>query len=300
VKLEVAVAKAMGIAVKRRFFIHESVGLVAGFELVDGRRVAAKAHPPMFSRRYLTASVALQHTLFDAALPVIASLGDPFAFGDRFVTLHRWLSAPSATIETDPTASAEMLRRLIAVATEAMPDDLHPHPFRRLPGERYGRPHSALFNFATTNDGADWIDAYADLAAAALDAADAPHVVGHSDWAARNVVVADGVVRAIFDLDSLCMGFEEWFVGAAALTWATTGDTGSPGLRSFDEIDEFVRAYGNADLDERMVAAAALETLAYLARCEHSLARTRWRREWARPHLRRIGPDLRVRIAPGS
>jgi hypothetical protein len=297
VKLEFAVAKAMGIAVKRRFFIHESVGLVAGFELVDGRRVAAKVHPPMFSRRYLTAAVSLQHTLFDAGLPVIASLGDPFAFGDRFVTLHRWLPvlAPS-TAETNPSASAEMLRRLITVASEAMSDGLKPHPLRRTASQRYGRPHSEVFNFATTNDGAEWIDTYADVAAAALDAADTRRVVGHSDWAARNVVVANGAVRAIFDLDSMCFGFEEWFVGSAALTWATTGDANSPGLRSLDGIDEFVAAYGAAHLDSRLVAAAALETLAYLARCEHSLARTRWRREWARPHLREIGPELRSRI----
>jgi hypothetical protein len=298
VKLEAAVARAMHIAVKRRFFIHESVGLVAGFELVDGRRIAAKVHPPMFSRRYLSAAVDVQNALVEAGLPVVASLGDPFAFGDRFVTLHRWLAAPSPSMaETGPAASAEMLRRLIAVANETRPDGLHPHPLRRAEGERYGRPHSELFNFATTNDGAEWIDAYADVAAAALDAAGATPVVGHSDWAARNVVVTDGAVRAIFDLDSLSVGFEEWFVGSAALMWATTGDTNSPGLRTVVGIDDFVRAYGDADLDRRLVAAAALETLAYLARCEHSLARTRWRREWSRPHLRAIGPDLVSRIA---
>jgi hypothetical protein len=288
----------MHIAVKRRFFIHESVGLVAGFELVDGRRIAAKVHPPMFSRRYLTAAVAVQNALDNAGLPVVVSLDQPFAFGDRFVTLHRWLAAPSPSMtETEPMASAEMLRRFITVASEAMPDGLHPHPLRRAAGERYGRPHSSLFNFATTNDGADWIDAYADVAAAALDAAEATPVVGHSDWAARNVVVTDGVVRAIFDLDSVCVGLEEWFVGSAALTWATTGDTNSPGLRSIDGIDDFVRAYGHADLDATLTAAATLETLAYLARCEHSLARTRWRREWARQHLREIGPELRSRTA---
>jgi hypothetical protein len=291
----------MDVAVKRRFYFHESIGVVAGFELVDGRRIAAKVHPPTFSRRYLAATVAAQRSLLDAGLPVAASLGEPFAFGDRFVTLHKWLPAPPpAMIATDPTASAEMLHRLIRVATGEALDGLHPHPFRRPAGERYGRPHSALFDFAATSDDAEWIDAYADVAAAALDAVDAKHVVGHSDWAARNVVVANDAVRAVFDLDSLCVGFEEWFVGAAALTWASTGDTGSPGLRSFNEIDEFVRSYENPDLDPRVIGAAALETLSYLARCEHSLAGTRWRREWARPHLRRIGPDLRVRIALGS
>jgi hypothetical protein len=297
VKLEVAVARAVGVAVKRRFFFHESVGVVAGFELVDGRRIAAKVHPPIFSRRYLAATVAAQHVLFDAGVPVAASLADPFAFGDRFVTLHKWLPAPlPAMVEADPTASAEMLRRLTTVATGAALDGLHRHPFRRPAGERYGRPHSDLFDFATTSDGADWIDAYADLAASTLDAADKPHVVGHSDWAARNVVSAGGGVQAVFDLDSLCVGFEEWFVGAAALTWATTGDTNAPGLRSPSGIDEFVRAYGATELDQRLVAAAALETLAYMARCEHSLAQTRWRRSWACPHLRKIGPELRASV----
>jgi hypothetical protein len=297
VKLEVAVGRAIGVVVKRRFFIHESVGLVAGFELLDGRRIAAKVHPPMFTRRYLTASLAVQRALVDARLPVAGSLGDPFAFGDRFVTMHRWLPASTPSVaETDPTASASMLRRVTEVASAANADGLDPHPLRRAAGNRYGRPHSDLFNFANTSDGAEWIDTYADAAARALDAAEANKVVGHSDWAARNVVVSHGVVQAIFDLDSVCVGFEEWFVGAAALAWATTGDTGSAGLRSTTEIDDFVRVYANPDLDHVLVAAAALETLAYLARCEHSLARTRWRREWARPHLRAIGPDLVARL----
>jgi hypothetical protein len=296
VKLEVAVARAIGVAVKRRFFFHESVGVVAGFELADGRRIAAKAHPPTFTRRYLAATVAAQHVLLGAGVPVAASLGEPFAFGDRFVTLHKWLPAPPPAIEeADPTASAEMLRRLITVATGAALDGLYPHPFRRSAGERYGRPHNDLFDFDTTSDGAEWIDAYADVAASALDAGAAPHVVGHSDWAARNVVTAGGVVRAVFDLDSLCVASEEWFVGSSALTWATTGDTNAPGLRSIDGIDEFVRAYGASELDQRLVAAAALETLAYMARCEHSLARTRWRRSWAIPHMRECGPELRAR-----
>jgi hypothetical protein len=297
VKLESAVARAIGVAVKRRFFTHESIGLVAGFELADGRRIAAKVHPPMFSRRYLAATVTLQRSLLDAGLPVAASLCDPVAFGDRFVTLHRWLPVPPPLVaETAPTASAVMLRRFILVATEAMPDGLYPHPLRRTAGDRYGHPHSDLFDFATTNEGAEWIDAYADLAATALDAADVNHVVGHSDWAARNVVIGNGAVRAIFDLDSLCLGSEEWFVGSSALTWATTGDTNAPGLRSTDGIDRFVRAYEGTDLDRHLIAAAALETLAYMARCEHSIARTRWRREWACPHLRAFGPELRSRI----
>jgi hypothetical protein len=293
VKLDDAVRRRLGVAITRRFFTQESVGLVVGFELADGRRIAAKVHPPTFGRRYLDGSVALQQALFDAGLPVAASLGAPFPFGDRYVTLHRWLPTPKSTDgDRDPMASAEMLRRLITVGTAAAPDGLHPHPFHRPVGERYGRSHSDLFDFAATNDGAEWIDEYATVAAASLDAADTTHVVGHIDWAARNVVVANGAVQAIFDLDSACWGPEERFVGAAALTWAATGDSTSPGLRSVEEIAEFSGAYGDGDLDRRLVAAAALETLAYTARCEHSLARTRWRRDEAARHLRAIGPEL--------
>jgi hypothetical protein len=297
VKLEVAVGRAIGVAVKRRFFWHESIGVVAGFELADGRRIAAKAHPPSFTRRYLEATVVAQSVLAGTGLPVARSVGRPFAWGDRFVTLHQWLGvAVSAPVPSDIGPSAEALRKLVTSLSDEPRPDLGLLPLFRRAGDRYGPPHDTIFDFVGTAVGAEWIDEYADIAAKSLDGKVMPLVVGHNDWAARNVVVVHGETKAIFDLDSLCLSIEERIVGSAAVTWATTGETSSPFLSDTAGIDAFVRSYANDSLDGRLVAAGALENLAYQARCEHALDRTKWRRRQTRDHLRRVGPELRARI----
>ncbi len=177
--------------------------------------------------------------------------------------------------------SAAGLARQIAVCRDvpAPPElaELADHPLRPPVEGLYGEPHSPLFDFESTAQGAEWIDALASRASAGRDADERAPVVAHMDWSARNVRLDDDGLLAVYDWDSVALVTESTAVGQAAATWSVTADPGGTEFPTLSDIVGFVVDYEEAAgsrLDEvqwRAAGASAAWVLAYTARCEHSL-----------------------------
>jgi len=150
---------------------------------------------------------------------------------------------------------------------------LDEHPMRARRG-LYPPPHSTLFDFEATAAGAEWIDAIARDALAVLDTEDAPEVLAHTDWSARNVRFGSASLVAVYDWESVSLTTEARAVGVAAATWRSLGELHDPGP-TVEEIDAYLDAYAEArplSAEQRRIAAAkVVHGLAYTARCEHSL-----------------------------
>jgi len=181
--------------------------------------------------------------------------------------------------ERELLVSAEGLSRLVTLAAE-LPSDvvtgLAAHPLRTPEGELYPEPHSPLFDFQATAEGAEWIDDLARQALALRDGDTTAPVVAHTDWSARNVRVWPDGIRAVYDADSLALVPESTTAGIAAATWSAFGEAGEAIAPSPEEAAAWVRAYVAAGRplsveQRRSAGGAALHTLAYTARCEHAV-----------------------------
>src|SRR6185437_14705744 len=144
----------------------------------------------------------------------------------------------------------------------------------------YGEPHSPHFDFEGTAEGAEWIDAVARRAAAGREADRTRAVVSHTDWSARNVRLDEERLRAVYDWDSAAYVEESTAIGQAAITWCVTGEAGGTTFPSADGGARFIGVYEHAagrvlsEQQHRAAGSAAAYTLAYTARCEHSLEAT--------------------------
>jgi hypothetical protein len=275
-----------------------SVGSVTGIGLTDGRRVVVKAFPPRYGRRFLGAVGQVQDALVADGLPCARRLAGPEPVGRGLATVEAFLDdpgQPSAFGPDEQRASARGLARLIEVAPRV--DGLEEHPLRTEDGELYPEPHSPLFDFDATAAGAEWIDALAEVARPCLRLGRL--VVGHTDWAARNVrLSADGVL-AIYDVDSIALAPLAAVVGQAAVCWRATGDSGEATAPGVAEVDEWMRELPIelSDEERRAVDANVLYHLAYSSRCEHAIDPDGRRHLRARPTLRSAGPILADRLS---
>ena len=270
----------LGSPVAEQLFRVSSVGLVAGVRLADGRRVVVKAHQPRESRARLQAVHNLQSDLFRAGVPCPEPLVPPRALGLGFATAQTLIDRGEVRDTHDPTC-----RRLIA---EALASHLELTRSLACPAALAGgwslythgslwpqRAHCAMFDFAATRAGAEWIDA---LAAQAKPLAQAPSrtITGHADWSGKHFRFADGQITAIYDWDSLAVCSEAAIVGNAAMTFTTNFDL--PDVRRAPtpaEMGAFIDEYQAARsapltvAERRQIAACALFLGAYTARCEH-------------------------------
>jgi aminoglycoside phosphotransferase (APT) family kinase protein len=151
------------------------------------------------------------------------------------------------------------------------------HPLRTPDDRLYPVPHSPLFDFERTAAGAEWIDDFARRAVLVREQDDGPVVVAHTDWSARNVRFDERDLLAVYDWDSLASVRESTAVGQAAMTWSVTADPGGTEFPEMDDVlafmDEYCQRPGRSLGPDQIRAAraAAIYTLAYTARCEHSL-----------------------------
>jgi hypothetical protein len=266
-------------------FYRSSVGCVIGVELADGERLVLKAYQQRWPKPFLDAVGTVQRHLagqgFPCAAPVLAAT--PLPNRPNLVITETWLADPGMTALSGARAqaiSAQGLARQIDLCRGL--DDLPglaQHP-QAAPAEGlYPEPHSPLFDFAGTAQGADWIDAFAALGREQRGVDDAPVIVAHTDWSARNVRIADDLL-AVYDWDSLALVSESTAVGQAAATWSVTSEPGGSDFPSASQIAEFIHCYEHAvgrslsDAQWRAAGGSATSLLAYIARCEHALAVT--------------------------
>jgi hypothetical protein len=265
-------------------FYGASAGCVLGVRLADGAEAVIKSYQARWDGSFLRAVQSVQTHVARRGMPCATPLRGPAPIvpgRPNLAVVESFLPDPGLrpySSRAERRVSAAGLARQIAVCRElATPAALADHPLRRPTDGLYPEPHSPLFDFAGTAEGAGWIDALATRAVEVRDADDRPPVVAHSDWAARNVRLDDRRLLAVYDWDSVALVPESTALGQAAATWSVTADPGGTEFPSVADIGGFIGDYEEAagyrlaDEQWRAAGAAAAYLLAYTSRCEHSL-----------------------------
>ena len=285
-----AVAEHGGTAVSSVEFLAVSVGVVLGCRLDDGRGVVLKAFRPSVARRAIEAGQHAQHLALEAGLAAPRPLAPPFDLGTGLATLESLLLDGERGDVRPPPVRLNLaggLQRLVAVLAPMRSDPGLDRPDRALltaEGSPYAAPHSSLFDFDATADGAAWID---DAAWEALDvlgsALSDRSAVVHSDWRAENVRMGPGGVAAVYDWDSLQAGDEAALVGGVARAFSTDWTQSDPMIPTVADMLGFVDDYQScrpapfSPDEKRRMRAGIVHALAYSARCEHALGdRATW------------------------
>lgn len=282
--LDASCLQLLGARVRGALFYQSSIGAVAGVELDDGRRVVLKAYQPDRSAERLREVVRLQRWLSQRGClaPAVLAGPEPLARGQLVIEEH--VDRGQARSAHDPAirrAIARSLYELSATLAPLLPScSLDPHSLAQLPPERlWPTPHSKLFDFEATREGAEEIDALARLARARR-APVGQLVLGHSDWRAEHLRFEGERVVAAFDWDSLCKSHEPELVGfiahAFCADWSRPDNVQAPTLaeaRAF--VSEYEAARGGAfSPDERRALGAAFAySVAYTSRCGHAFGK---------------------------
>ena len=267
-----------GAALVRCFFCRFSVGGAFGLELADGGSVVLKAYPPNRPRDFVEAATRAQRHLAACGFPCPRPLVEPAPFGEGFGVLEEFLDVGAEPDPHEPAVRREMARTLAWLVELAEPF----HDVEALASgfSTYGEndlwpaPHNVLFDFDATGAGAEWIDRLALEARTIVDAAAARRVVGHGDWSAKHFRFENGIVRVVYDWDSLKLEKETVLVGGAAATFTDRDDQVSPTLeQSLAFVDDYEAARGSvfSPAERRAVGAAITYALAYTSRCEHAV-----------------------------
>ena len=294
----------LGSSVREALFYGSSAGCVAGVELHDGQRVVIKAYQSQWGRPFLSAVRRIQERLSRAQFPCPVPIFGPEFAGPALATVEEFVSDPGMRTfaEDEMALSAGGLARQVALCRGLSEPDLGRHPLRASTGELYPQPHNPIFDFSLREEDAGWIDQLARAAKADRAVDDSRPTVVHTDWAARNIRLADGELAVAYDWDSLAEVTESVAVGQAAATWRSTGEATDPIAPGPDEVEAYLSAYEAASnqvftVEQRKSGmASALWVLAYTARCEHALeAATGKRVERARARLTDDGRAYLVR-----
>lgn len=274
----------LGARVVACAFYEASVGLVAGVEFADGRRIAVKAHRPGVDANHLLAAHRVQAALAERGFPCPRPVCPPHPLGRGLATAEELLDEGDRRDAHDPEirrAMAGNLARLVALAEDLRSTSGLRRGFLSRPDalrELWPEPHSRLFDFRGTATGAEWIDEHARRARAVLsEVARGRPVVGHIDWSVKHFRFVGSRARVIYDWDSLRLEPEPAIVGEAARGFTMTWYLDVAVIPSVEEARAFVAEYEEArgrrfgSAERRQLGAAAAYALAYTARCEACL-----------------------------
>jgi hypothetical protein len=289
-------------------FYVASAGCVLGIHLESGEDIVVKVFQDRWGASLLSAVQAAQELVAAGGIPCALPLSAPARFAadrNNLALVETWLPDPGmlpGRSSRGRRISAGGLARQITLCSGMASDErLAQHPLRTPDRDLYPAPHSPLFDFAATAAGAEWIDELARRALSISQQTDDALVVAHMDWSARNVRFNEWGLLAVYDWDSVSLVGESTAVGQAAMTWSVTADAGGTEFPEMDDVLAFVDDYdraqgGDLTLDQlRAARASAIYSLAYTARCEHSLdARglARADQDAARRRLRSIGQPM--------
>ncbi len=271
------VTEATGQGAAAGLWYRSSVAAVAGVHLDGGGAVAVHAYPGTVTPGFLDGVVRVQHHLADAGFPCPRPVSGPVRAGAILGLVESLWPDPGmrAFAPREMAASADGLERFVSLAAAVDPAGLDAHPMAVPATALYPRPHSPVFDFEATAEGAEWIDA---IATAARDQmAVGQLVIAHGDWSARNVRLGPAGLTCVYDWESVQVLPEPTAVGIAAATWRAIGAADEPLAPTANEIQEYVERYAAAcgrpfgAVARRAAHAAAVYCLAYTARCEHAL-----------------------------
>jgi Phosphotransferase enzyme family len=271
----------LGSAVREVFFCELSVGAAFGLRLHDDRRVLLKVHPPDRTSRFLEAVYRVQRHLYARGFPCPEPSCGPLPFGSSLATVEAFIDDGKYVDAHDPEIRREMARalaRMIELSAEVSDVGGLSRGWRWPHDALWPEPHNALFDFAATTAGADWIDEVAAEGKRIVDNSPGRIVVGHSDWSVKHFRFEGGKIRVTYDWDSLRLDRETVIVGTAAATFPATwylevaSRAPTPQeMRSFVQEYEAERGKPLARREREAIAATATYVIAYSARCEHAL-----------------------------
>jgi len=270
----------LGAPVVDALFYVSSIGCVAGVVLGDGRRVVVKAHQPDKTAARLHACQSVQRLCAERGFPAPRPLLPPTPLGRGLAVVETYLREGDIGDRHDPTvrrALAEGLATFTGLVRPTEAPGLGGAWFSTLGERLWPRPHNALFDFESTAQGAEWIDALATRARAVPLAGSL--AVAHFDWRVEHVLLRRGRISAVHDWDSLHVEREPVAVGAVASAFTARWDRQPPPepAPSLEEKRAFVADYERArgrsfTPAERLVLwASCVYSTAYIARCAHAL-----------------------------
>jgi hypothetical protein len=275
--------KELGAAVADYLFYEASIGIVCGVRLVDNRRIVVKIHQPSRSLDFLESVVRVQHYLIGHGYPCTRPILAPRPLAYSIATTEELVDEGVYHQAYDPPirrSMAAILAWLIQLTwtPEAIPG-LQPAILdqRLPPGVTWPTPHSKLFDFEATTDGAEWIDEIARRAQEIKLHGAGRVVLGHTDWGVKHFRYVNERVRIIYDWDSLVLEKEPVIVGLASGYFTYTEFFGDTRLPTDEEAQAFIAEYeatrGKPFTPEELqtLEAARIYGLAYGARCEHAL-----------------------------
>lgn len=272
----------LGEPVAAVLFYAASQGCVFGLRLASGRRIVLKAYPPARTPLFLTTVYRVQSHLAEQAYPCPRPLTAPRPLARGHGMLMELLEDGEYVDAHDPIvrhAMAGALARLAALTRDLVDlPGLDPSGWTLLaPDALYPPPHSPLFDLQSTAEGAGWIDRIARRAREAYQTHRAgATVIGHTDWAVKDIRYRAGAIRAIYDWDSLRRDLETVIVGEAGRGFTNTWRFPTRVAPTFDEMRAFVAEYEQARgapfsaAERATVGAVAAYAAAYVARLEHS------------------------------
>lgn len=274
--LEAACQRAFGAPLCDGFLYEVSAGVVIGCRLVDGRTFVLKGYQPRWTPTFLGAVKLVQRSLRAAGSPCPEPLGHDIRVGAAVLLAESVLPDPGVGAATEESRVALAAGQLVGHCRRLDQPALAEHPLRRPGPGAFPEPHSPIFDFDATRDGAEWIEDLAVRARHVMDADTSAPVIAHTDWSLRNVRVDGARVVAVYDWDSLALLRETEAVALAAATWNKTGRPSDP-TATIAEIEQYAAEYERrrgrrfTTVQHRAIRAAALASMAYTARCEHAI-----------------------------
>lgn len=266
---------------REALFYQSSIGAVAGLRLEDGRRVVVKSHPPAASGAHLQEVLRLQSIVGSKLGLAPRVLAGPELLGRGYAIIEELVDRGSIRDGHDAAvrnALAQSLHAIVECLLAEYESSTLPYSllFDWPRGRLWPQPHSKLFDFEATTEGAQYIDEVAAKALERMTPAGRA-VIGHGDWRAEHVRFEGNIPVVAFDWDSLCKTREAALVGSSAhmfcSDWSREGQVQAP---TMEEARAFVAAYeasrgGAFSREERNLCAATFAyAVAYTCRCGHS------------------------------
>lgn len=273
--------RELGSSARNGLFYQSSIGSVAGVTLADGRRVVIKAHQPDWSVEQLCAVVTLQRHVASTCGLAPDVLAGPSPLGNGLAVVENFVDRGSPRDAHDPLIRARLAHGLntsIRSLESFSPSvELRPHALASVPSNAlWPTPHSKLFDFESTQRGAEYIDRIAHEARERVQPVGRT-VMCHGDWRAEHVRFEGDELVLAFDWDSLCSVAEPWILGTTAhmfcADWSRDDIAQAPTLaeaRTFVADYEAARGKAFTREERRACGAAFAYSVAYTARCGHS------------------------------
>ncbi len=264
-------------------FFFASVGVVSGLCMPDGQRIVIKAHKPERSLAFLTQMGNVQRYLSTHGYPCPQPLAAPRPLAYGLATIdelidegdHRDAHEPviRKAIATALFQQIQLLRNIEQTGIDVTLFDL------RLPSDvLWPKPHSAIFNFEATQDGAEWIDKLAWKVKKVIERDEEPPVLAHGDFSTNQMRFIGNHLRIVYDWDSLTLSSELIRVGRAASSFTYTEQPEIVNSEtSLEDTQAFIADYENARQkpftasEHRIIQAGLLSGQLYGARCWHAL-----------------------------